>query len=175
MNDLDNAQKSNIEEKILKELQKDCRQNLDEIGKKCGCSRYKVGRFIKKLEENNMILGYSAILNPLKSKYKHFILLLKRTSEPVDEDLLKKLPSANDEDLIPELKNQLLDTYYVHGKYDWVMTFLAEDLSDAKEFCNKIYKYFNKYVEKLDLLETVGPLRKSGFRIPGDEKITRIL
>jgi len=46
MSDQINAQKSNIEDKILKELQNNCRQNLDEIGKKCGCSRYKVGRFI---------------------------------------------------------------------------------------------------------------------------------
>ena len=169
------AQKSSIEDKILKELQKNCRQNLDEIGKKCGCSRYKVGRFIKKLEENDMILGYSAILNPLKSKKKHFILLIKRTSEPIEDDILKRLPNAEGIDIIPELKNELIDTYYVHGKYDWVLTFLAEDLTDAKDFCNKIYKYYNKYVEQLDLLETVGPLRKNGFRIPGDEKITKIL
>jgi DNA-binding Lrp family transcriptional regulator len=175
MGDQINAQKSSIEDKILKELQRNCRKNLDEIGKKCGCSRYKVGRFIKKLEDENMILGYSAILNPLKSKNKHFILLIKRTSEPIDEDLLKRLPLSSRVDMIPDQKNELLDTYYVHGKYDWVLTFLAEDLTDAKEFCNKIFKYFHKYIEQLDLLETVGPLRKNGFRIPGDEKIAKIL
>jgi Lrp/AsnC family leucine-responsive transcriptional regulator len=175
MIDQNNAQKSNIEDKILNELQKNCRQNLDEIGKKCGCSRYKVGRFIKKLEDNNMILGYSAILNPIKTKEKHFILLIKRTSHPIDEEVLNKLPLSSGMDILPDLKNKLLDTYYVHGIYDWVITFLADDLSDAKDFCNKILKFYNKYVERLDLLETVGPLRKNGFRIPEDEKITRIL
>ena len=68
-----NAQNSNLEEKILKELQKNCRLNLDEIGKKCGCSRYKVSRVMKKLEENNTIVGYSAIINPTKIKLKYFI------------------------------------------------------------------------------------------------------
>jgi len=175
MSDQINAQKSNIEDKILKELQNNCRQNLDEIGKKCGCSRYKVGRFIKKLEENNMILGYSAILNPLKTKEKHFILLIKRTSNPIDDDILNKLPLSSGMDMLPDLKNKLQDTYYVHGKYDWVITFIADDISDAKDFCNKILKFYNKYVERLDLLETVGPLRKNGFRIPEDKKITQIL
>jgi DNA-binding Lrp family transcriptional regulator len=170
-----NAQKSNIEEKILNELQNNCRANLDEIGKKCGCSRYKVGRFIKKLEDSNTILGYSAIINPNKTNYKHFILLIKRTTHPVDEEILEKLPVSSGFDMLPEIKNKLQDTYYVHGEYDWVITFIANDLSDAKDFCNKILKYYNKYVADLALLETIGPLRKNGFRIPDDDLVTRIL
>ncbi len=172
---INNAQKSNIEERILNELQKNCRLNLDEIGKKCGCSRYKVGRFIKKLEENNTILGYSAIINPDKTNHKHFILLIRRTTLPIDEEILKKLPLISGTDLIPGIKINLEDTFYVNGDFDWVTTFTAADISYAKDFCNKILKFFSKYVERLDLLETIGPIRKNGFRITESDRVTRIL
>jgi len=175
MNNPRNAQKLNIEDKILEELQKNCRLNLDEIGKRCGCSRYKVGRFIKKLEDNNIILGFSAIINPNKSNHKHFVLLLKRTTLPIEEEILNKLPLVSGSDILPDIKINLEDTYYVHGDFDWVVTFTAEDISYAKDFCNKILKYFNKYVEQIELLETIGPIRKNGFRIKQSDKVTKIL
>lgn len=175
MDDYDNSQKSNIEEKILNELKNNCRLNLDEIGKKCGCSRYKVGRFIKKLEENKTIIGYSAIINPNKTNEKHFILLVKRTTLPLDEEILKKLPLFSGSDLVPNIRIYLDDTFYVHGEFDWVVTFTADDISFAKDFCNKILKYYNKFIERLELLETIGPIRKNGFRIKQSEKITKIL
>ena len=82
MNRSDNAQISNIDEKILNELQKNCRMNLDEIGKKCGCLRYRVARVMKKLEKNGSIIGYSAIINPNKMNLKYYLLLIKRSSIP---------------------------------------------------------------------------------------------
>jgi DNA-binding Lrp family transcriptional regulator len=169
------TQISKSEEKILNELQKNCRLNLDEIGKKCGCSRYKVGRFIKKLEENNTILGYTAIINPNKTNFKHYILLIKRTTQPLEDELIKKLPLLSGNDLVPGIKINLEDTLYVHGNFDWVMTFTALDISYAKDFCNKILKYYRNYVESIELLETIGPIRKNGFRISKSDKIIKIL
>jgi DNA-binding Lrp family transcriptional regulator len=168
------AQNSNCEEKILNELEKNCRLNLDEIGKKCDCSRYKVSRYIKKLEDNKTILGYSAIINPHKTNLKHYILLIKRTNLPLEEDLIKKLPVISGDDIIPDIKINLNDTLYVHGNYDWVITFKTNDISNAKDFCNKILKFFNKFVESLELLETVAPIRINGFKIPKSE-IPKIL
>lgn len=177
MNKNNIAQNSNIEKKILNELQKNCRLNLDKIGKKCGCSRYKIGRFMKKLEENKTILGYSAIVNPNKANLKHYILLIKRTNLPLDEDFLKKLPVSNVTDLLPgiEINVNLEDTLYLHGNFDWVTTFTTDDISNAKEYCNQILKVFHKYVDSVELLETVRPIRINGFKIPQSKQIPEIL
>jgi hypothetical protein len=78
-------------------------------------------------------------------------------------------------DILPDIKIDLEDTYYVHGEFDWVITFNAEDISYAKDFCNKILKFFSKYVERTELLETIGPIRKNGFRITQSDRVTRIL
>ncbi|UCF50510.1 MAG: Lrp/AsnC family transcriptional regulator [Thermoplasmatales archaeon] len=178
MNKHDIAQNSNLEEKILNELQKNCRLNLDEIGKKCGCSRYKVARIMKKLEEEGIIVGYSAVVNPTKTKFKYFILLVKRTSQPFDEEMINNIPIMRETDFVPVVNIKSIATLYVHGNYDWILTFTAPDIADAKEFYNKIFKYYNKYIENLELLEIVLPFRMHGFVMAPDEEIknfTKIL
>jgi len=171
MNKPNNTQNSNLEEKILKELQKNCRLNLDEIGKNCGCSRYKVARIIKKLEENNIIVGYSAIINPIKTNINHFILLVKRTTHPFDEEMVKKIPFTSEIDFVPNVNISSIATLYVHGTFDWVLAFTAPDIADAKEFCNKIFKHYSKYIENLELLEIVAPFRMNGFIMASTEEI----
>jgi DNA-binding Lrp family transcriptional regulator len=137
-----NAQKIEIEEKILKELQKNCRISPDEIGKKCGCSRYKVNRIMKKLEEDNIMVGYTAVLNPLRLNLKYIFLLVKRSTVPLDEEILKRIESSRKTDLsretdfVPEVDVKSIASLYVHGNYDWIVSFTAKDISIAKDFCN---------------------------------------
>jgi DNA-binding Lrp family transcriptional regulator len=174
MNNQNNAQISNLEEKILKELQKNCRLNLDEIGKKCGCSRYKVSRVMKKLEENDTIVGYTAVINPSKINLKYFILLVKRSSHPFDEEMLKMIPITSETEFVPNVNINSLATLYVHGSFDWILAFTATDISNAKEFCNKIFKYYSKYIESLELLEIVVPFRMNGLIMASPEAIKEI-
>jgi DNA-binding Lrp family transcriptional regulator len=167
-----------LEIKILNELHENCRENLDRIAKKCGCSRYKVGRVIKKLEENNTIVGYSVVINPNKSNSKYFILLVKRTSQPFDEEMIKMIPITRETDFVPNVKIKSIATLYVHGNFDWILGFTAENIADAKEFYNKILKYYNKYIDNLELLEVVVPFRMNGFIMASQEEIgemTKIL
>jgi DNA-binding Lrp family transcriptional regulator len=171
MNRHNYEQNSNIEEKILEELQKNCRLSADEIGKKCGCSRYKVIRVMKKLEENNTIVGYTAVINPLKLNLKNFILLVKRSSVPFDEETLQKIPFTTENEFIPDVNIKSIATLYVHGNYDWVFVFTANDMSKAKDFCNKIIKYFNKYINELELLEIVFPFRMNGITLPTKDEM----
>lgn len=169
---------SNLEKKILNELQKNCRRNLDEIGKKCGCSRYKVAKVMKKFEKNNTILGYSAVINPIKVDLKLFILLAKRSSIPLDENMIKRIPTIMETDFKPHVDLTIIDTLYIHGNFDWIITFSAENISIAKEFCNKCYKYFSKYIDNLELLEIVAPFRIRRFPVTspkGMKELTKIL
>jgi DNA-binding Lrp family transcriptional regulator len=175
MNKQKYSQNLNLEDKILKELKKNCRLNLDEIGKRCGCSRYKVAKIMKRLEDNNIILGYSAIINPSKINLKHYILLVKRTSQPFDEEMIKKIPVMTERDFVPNVNIENIDTLYVHGNYDWVLSFTAPDISVAKEFCNKIMKYYSKLLEDLELLEIVAPFRLNGFVMASSDEIKEII
>jgi DNA-binding Lrp family transcriptional regulator len=175
MNKNDNEKNSNIEEKILEELKKNCKLTADEIGKKCGCSRYKVTRVIKKLEENNIIKGYTVVLNPLKLNFKHFIILMKRSSLPLDPELIKKNPLPRITEFVPGTNVKSVASLYVHGDYDWVLAFTAKDLAEAKNFFNQLLKLYNKYVDDLKLLEVVGPLRMNGFEILTEDELQEMM
>ena len=177
MDGSNNAQISNIEKKILNELQKNCRLNLDEIGKKCGCSRYKVGRVMKNLEKDGSIIGYSAIINPNKMNLKYYLLLIKRSSTPIDDKILNKLPVSDISDLLPEgvANIKLEDTLYLHGDFDWITTFISNDIANAKEYANQILKVFHKYVDHITLLETVTPIRIKGFQISRSAQVPEIM
>ncbi len=54
------------EKKILSELVKNSKENIDTIAKHCGFSRQKAWRLIKQLEEKKLIWGYIAIFDDQK-------------------------------------------------------------------------------------------------------------
>ena len=160
-----NKKNSNFELKVLKEIQKNCKINLDEIGKKCGCSRYKVSRIIKNLEEKNAVIGYIAVTNPNKMNLKYFTLLIKRTPTPLTQDISKYVATGKFTDILPEIDVKIIDTLYVNGYYDFIVTFTTDNLTKAKELYNRIIETYTKYIEKIELLEMVIPFRLNGIRI----------
>ena len=54
------------EKKILWELQKNSKENVEKIAKKCGFSRQKIWRVIRRLEKNKTIWGYHAVVDDNK-------------------------------------------------------------------------------------------------------------
>jgi len=167
--------KSNLERKILNELLLNCRANLDDIGKKCGCSRYKVGRVIKKLEENKTILGYSAIIDPRPLNLNYYLLLVKRTPTPLTDKISKILCVGGYNDLFPDINLDVVDSMYINGYYDFLVTFTANGIAKAKELCNKILELYSSYIEKIELLEMVMPFRLERIKIYQPEEKSKIL
>jgi DNA-binding Lrp family transcriptional regulator len=175
MNKTDNAHNSNIEEKILEELKKNCRLSLDEIGKKCGCSRYKASRVAKKFEDNDAIVGYNAIINPLKMNLKYYMILINRSNIPFEEEMINKLQTGDVTEILPDINVNFKDTLYMNGIYDWIITFTTDDITKAKELTNRILAEFNKYISKVELLELVIPFRINGNLIKLSDNDSNIL
>ena len=77
--------------KVIAELQKNAKESIDIIAKNCGYSRQKVWRIINRLEENKTIWGYTAVVNEERQGLKNYIILIKRTTLPIDEKLFDKI------------------------------------------------------------------------------------
>lgn len=60
---------------ILEELEKNARISFIEIGKKLGISEAAIRKRVKKLEEENVILGYKASVNYKKLGYSNKIIM----------------------------------------------------------------------------------------------------
>ncbi len=78
------------EKKVIETLEKNAKENIETIAKKCGFSRQKVWRIIKNLEKQKVIWGYSTISDEEIQGMKHFILIIKRSTIPIELAIKKE-------------------------------------------------------------------------------------
>jgi len=158
------------EKKILAELQKNSRESADSIAEKCGFSRQKVWRIINKLEENKTIWGYGAIVDNEKLERTEYFILVKKTNIPVQEaaDIIisRKLEKKADEFGI-----NIESSSYLHGQYDWTLSFTAKNIKQAKRFCEALKEIYYKYISELILIEKIFPIKKCGIQNPSLKKL----
>ncbi|GAF78134.1 unnamed protein product, partial [marine sediment metagenome] len=77
------------EKKVIRELQKNSKESIDKIAKRCGFSQQKVRRIIKRLEKNKTIWGYYAVVDNEKINMKRYLMLIKRSNKPVKDAINK--------------------------------------------------------------------------------------
>jgi len=158
------------ETKVLDVLEQHAKETVDEIAKRSGVSRQKIWRIIRRLEENKIIWGYSAIADGTLRDFKHYVLLVKRNTVPFDASFKKELIFDKLDDYLPGLV-KIENIYLTHGSFDGVITFYTSDLMNAKKFIQKISKKIGKYFEEYLLLETLFPMRKQGVKNPQMNKL----
>jgi len=163
------------EQKILHELLKDSSQSINVIAKKLGFSRQKVWRIIKQLEKNKTIWGFTAVIDEKKIKRKSYVILIRKTTEPLTEDLTNKIIKRNIEPAARKLGAIIDSSFYVHGIYDWIICISAEDISNAKQFCDVVLRAFPGYIADIQVLETLFWIQKHGINNPEGKKLKEFL
>jgi Lrp/AsnC family leucine-responsive transcriptional regulator len=163
------------EKKILSELVKNSNENMETIAKHCGFSRQKTWRFIKRLEAKKLIWGYTAIFNEEKIGLTHFILMVKRSTKQLKETTAERIISRKLEDIAAEIKITIESSFYVHGEYDWVITFTAEDIRQAKKFSDSIVAFHPGIIEKITIMQTLMFMRKQYILNPDRKKLKEFL
>ncbi len=161
----------NDEQEVLHELQKDARQSPHEIAKKCGFSRQKVWRIIKKLENDNVIWGYTAIIDEKKQDMKLYMVLVKRTNLPISGEIIKRVTSGDFKRIADSIGIIITSSFYLNGVYDCLVVFHASDLGKAKQFCEVLNKSFTGFIAELSLLEVIFTNRNHGILNPEKDRI----
>lgn len=159
------------EMKILAELTKNSNENIDTIAKHCGFSRQKIWRSIKQLEAKGLIWGYTAIFDEKKIGLNHYILLLKRTSKQLKEGTADKIISRRAEDIMDESGGTIESSIYVHGEYDWVVTFRARDIQQAKKYSDSLIALHPGEIEKITILQTMMFIKKQYILNPDRKEL----
>ncbi|MBN1280308.1 MAG: Lrp/AsnC family transcriptional regulator [Candidatus Thermoplasmatota archaeon] len=154
------------EKKILTVLQNNAHESIDVLAKKCGFSRQKVWRIMKKLEKERIIWGYTAVYDQEHYNLKRFTMLMKRSTVPLDKKVIDEILTTRLDDLLPDAHIQIENIEYVHGSCDGIFTFLAQDIVTAKKFCERFNAKFSPYVDNLEILEHILGIRKQTLRNP---------
>jgi len=163
------------EKKILSELVKNSNENIETIAKHCGFSRQKTWRFIKRLEAKRLIWGYTAVFNEEKLGLTHFMLMVKRSAKQLEEKTINIIVSRRLEDLVKEIGITIESSSYVHGEYDWVITFTADDIKQAKKFSDSVVALHPGIIEKITIMQTLMFIRKQYILNPDKKKLKEFL
>ena len=159
------------ENKIIKELEKNANNSINEIAIKCKFSRQKVWRIIKNLEKNNTIWGYTAVIDEQKRKKKRYFVLIKRTNLPVTGEMINKIISRDLLQKSKELDITLISSTLTNGAYDYIICFNAPDIKIAKRFVENLNKIFEGMISEIHLIEQLFCVQKCGIQNPNIEQI----
>jgi len=163
------------ERKILAELQKNSNENIDTIAKHCGFSRQRAWKIIKQLEKNHLIWGYAAIVDEEKKGLFHFIMLITKNMRQLDKKMKDRIDSIKIEDFTSTLGITIESSCLVNGNYDWVISFTAPDIIQAKKFCDSFYEGFPGIIKHIDLLQTLVFVRKQYIFNPNRKELSELL
>jgi DNA-binding Lrp family transcriptional regulator len=168
------AQIKKDEEKILEDLKKNARGSIEQIASKHKFSRQKVWRIIKRLEKKKKIWGYYTVVDDEKLEKKRFFILIKRSTEPIDDAIPKII------DLTMYEKGMDIGVYvecssYLHGRYDWVFVVTADNMKSVKRFSHLLTKEYHLWISEVHILEDIFAVKKCGIVNPNMQRIKQIL
>jgi len=150
---------------IIKELEKNSKVRIDKIAEKCGFSRRKVWKIIRRFERERIIWGYHAVVDKEKLKIKQYIILIKREAKPPN-DTINKIINFTVNTNKQEIGVDIHCSSYIHGYYDWMFVFTANDLRHAKKFSELLLKEFKYMVSEIHLMEDILSVKKCGIINP---------
>jgi DNA-binding Lrp family transcriptional regulator len=163
------------EKKLLSELVKNSSEKIETIAKHCGFSRQKTWRMIKQLETKGLIWGYSAIFDEQKIGLNHFILILKRTTKQPEVATADKIILRKIEDIAEKLGITIESSAYLHGEYDWIITFTSMDIKHGKKIYDALITLYPHVIEKITIMQTLMFIRKQYILNPDRKKLKDFL
>jgi len=162
------------EKLVIRKLQRNSKESIENIAKSCGFSRQKVWRILKRLEKNKTIWGYNAIVDYEKLNLIHYLILIKKSIKPVEETA-NIIVTRDIEKKAKEIGISIVASHYLHGCYDWQICFLAKNITKAKQFCEELKKTYAPSIKGLDLLEIIFPVKEGGIQNPFLEDLKTFL
>ncbi len=146
-------QLSQDEVQILTALQKNSKDSVNSIAKYCGFSRQKVKRILTRLENDNVIWGYTAIIDEKKRGLLKYVLLIKRSMNKIDKETAKKIAFLQFDEQYQKQGITIESSYYIHGEYDWMILFTSHSLRDAKKFSTMLIENYPNIIAKINLMQ----------------------
>lgn len=129
----------NIDKKILQKLQQNSKVTNKELSNLLNLSVTAIFERIKRLERNEVISGYVALVKPDKIQKAFMVFTQIKLVQHTKTNVLKfeaevvKLP-------------EVLECYHVSGEYDYILKILVKDMEAYREFM----------LSKLTSLEHIG-------------------
>jgi len=116
-----------IDQKILKELQRDGRLSHQDLSARIGLSPTPCARRIRKLEAEGYIIGYSATIDERKLGFGFNVFVSVRLDQQVDDRLVSFEKELG---RFPEV----VDCWLMTGSFDYLIRIAVHDLNEFERF-----------------------------------------
>lgn len=157
-------------EEVLEFLLDDPTRSARDIGKKMNSYRQMVWRKKKELEEDNVIWGYTAVIDERKLHHVIYMMLIK--SKPMSRGLADLLIRRITRDEPRKQQVRIVNMFYVNGEFDWVLRFSAPDHATARRYYDTIRLLYDEYLlEKPVMIDVNFVLVSEGKSNPEVEKL----
>ena len=157
------------ERKVVGVLRTRAKDHIELIAKECGFSSQKVSRIITRLERSHRIWGCSAILDEESLGLRHFYMFMSRTKVPLTKKEVETILFTRVDEIVSS-QVFIENIEYLHGSFDFLISFYAKDTVPAKRFLEAFNTLYNSFVQNLTLCEGVYPVRQRGIRNPTIKK-----
>lgn len=119
--------------KLLDELQRDARLSLSELGRRVGLSTPAVRERVAQMEEQGIIAGYQAVVDPRKAGYP--VLAFVRMTVGGDERLARRLAGEARE--MPEV----LECHRATGDHAFILKVAAPSVEALERLIDRLTVY----------------------------------
>ncbi len=100
---------------------------------------------------------------------------MKRKQKGFEEKIVDTLISRSFESSMSKMGIIIETSSYIHGEYDWITTFTASGIRQAKQFCNSINQSYPDVFERFVLIETLFDIKKQHILNPDAKKLKELL
>jgi len=131
-------------DEVLQHLMDDPTRSIVDIAQDLGSYRQRVWRDKKKLEEENIIWGYSAVVDELRLNHVSYMVFFKTKpmSKGMADILIQRIQQEE-----PKKENiRIIDLFYINGEFDLVETFTAPDHTSARKYFDKMRLLYEDYL-----------------------------
>lgn len=112
---------------ILRELSNDGRISITDLAKRIGLSKSPTQARLRRLEENGVILGYRALLNPIRLGLDHVAFVEVRLSD-TREAALKAFNAA-----VAKI-GEIEQAHMIAGNFDYLLKVRTRDMARYRRF-----------------------------------------
>lgn len=159
---------------ILHALLEDPTRSLRIIAKELNSYRQKIWREKKRLEEEHVIWGYTAVIDESKLNHVSYIMLckMKPMSKELADIMLNRLYTKAQE----KQNVRLQDLWIVNGQFDWILRFSAPDHATGRRYYETIRLVYDEYLlEKPVMVDLNFCLVSEGKRNPDLEELRNLI
>jgi DNA-binding Lrp family transcriptional regulator len=151
--------RKDVKKELIDALLEDPTKSMREIAKDLHSYRQTLWRKKKQMEEENLIWGYTAVIDEGKQGKVTFLVLMKM--KPMIENLAEIIVKRIKRNEPAKKGIRLIDAFQVNGEYDWLIRFSAPDHTTARKYYDTLRAIYGDYLLEKPVLVSVNFILKA--------------